>query len=335
MPTAHTEITEITTGLGMLGFADLASALAARPRIVRNVGLQHWQRLEDSYASGLYASQFHQAWENGRAFFFASEGLRERAPILVEWKGAHQSPGFDFLPADLRVDHVFLISCKYLSKILANSSPANLFDRCLADRSGGLSGLGWYETVAPEPYADFYSCLRSHLAGQVALPADLGTLSPSDVEAIRRVACGAWPPALMSSWRELSLAVASASARRWRTRLASVARREEMLWRLLRLNPAPYFVLGTSPAGPLRLRIGTPWDWRQLYRLRSFDVWAVKAGQPKVRWHAEVLNRASGAGEVVEGHVEIRWSHGRFSAVEAKVYLDTPQDRVPGYFALA
>jgi hypothetical protein len=35
---------------------------------------------------------------------------------------------------------------------------------------------------------------------------------------------------------------------------------------------------------------------------------------------------------VVEGHVEVRWSHGRFlGSPEAKVYLDTPHVHVPGY----
>ncbi len=334
MPAARTEITEIVTGLGMLGSADLATALAGPPGALRNVSPTHWQRLVDAYGSEQYASQFQQAWENGRAFFLAADGLRQRVPLLVEWKGAHNPPGFDFLPADLRVDHVFLVSCKYLSKILANSSPTNLFDRCLADRSGGAAELGWYETVAAGSYAAFYASLKNHLAGEITIPADFRKLSLLDVAAIRRTCSGAWPRALVSAWREFSLAVASASADRWRARLISTSRKEEMLWRLLRLNPAPYFILGASAGGPLRLRIGTPWDWRQLYRLETFDVWPVKAGQPKVRWRGDVLHRASGTYEVVEGHVEIRWSHGRFSAVEAKVYLDTPHDRVPGYFLL-
>jgi len=37
----------------------------------------------------------------------------------------------------------------------------------------------------------------------------------------------------------------------------------------------------------------------------------------------------------VQGHVEIRWSHGRFSgAPEAKVYLDTPHANVPVFHPL-
>ncbi len=37
----------------------------------------------------------------------------------------------------------------------------------------------------------------------------------------------------------------------------------------------------------------------------------------------------------LEGHIEVRWSHGRFGGPpEAKGYLDTPHHLVPGYFAL-
>ena len=36
------------------------------------------------------------------------------------------------------------------------------------------------------------------------------------------------------------------------------------------------------------------------------------------------------------GHIEIRWSHGRFAnPPEAKVYLDTPMDELPGYHRLS
>ena len=34
---------------------------------------------------------------------------------------------------------------------------------------------------------------------------------------------------------------------------------------------------------------------------------------------------------VIEGHVEVRWSHGKFGGVpEAKIYLDTPHHDVAG-----
>jgi hypothetical protein len=129
--------------------------------------------------------------------------------------------------------------------------------------------------------------------------------------------------------------VSQASAQRWQEALDEQGGPEAMFWRLLRMGSAPYFVLGVGPAGPLRLRVATPWDWRQQYRLESFGVEAQAGGQARVAWHAGVKERTSGSRIEVHGHVEIRWSHGRFRGPpEAKVYLDTPHQGVPGYFPL-
>jgi len=104
---------------------------------------------------------------------------------------------------------------------------------------------------------------------------------------------------------------------------------------LLRLASAPYFVLGAARDDVIRLRIDTPWDWRQRHELRSLDIEPDDAGQPQVRWAATVLDRETATEVVVEGHVEVRWSHGRFAGPpEAKVYLDTPPALVPGYVSL-
>ena len=127
-------------------------------------------------------------------------------------------------------------------------------------------------------------------------------------------------------------------------------------------------MLGATTSGdPLRYRVGTPWDFRNRFDLKSFDAWPDSAGQPMVRWRAEVIDRNSMFAQVssvepimtvavsheaampearrtdlgraqrkiIEGHVEIRWTHGRFSgAPEAKVHLDSHPHRVPGYFPL-
>ncbi len=54
-----------------------------------------------------------------------------------------------------------------------------------------------------------------------------------------------------------------------------------------------------------------------------------------MRWRVEAEDMVLGRVQCIEGHVEIRWSHGRFGQVpEAKVYLDSPHHGVPGYFPL-
>ncbi len=328
-----TKITEIVTGLGMTGVDVLEDALVARPVELINVTPAIWDQLDEALTDGGNADAFHAAWANGRAFFESPDGLRGREPLSIEWKGSHQPPGFDFLPADLRIDHVYVVSCKYRSRILTNSSPSNLFERRLADRTAAPDPTSWYETCASDEYQHFYSCVRRHV-GQALLPPAVQELTPAHIERIRLACRGVWPARLAEVWREFSLAVAEESTRRWALGLESAARREEMLWRLLRLSAAPYFILGASNAGPMRLRIGTPWDWRQLFLLNDFSVEPIPAGQPKVSWSAQLTEKDGAGQREVAGHVEVRWAHGRFSSVEAKVYLDTPHAEVPGYFPL-
>ena len=98
----------------------------------------------------------------------------------------------------------------------------------------------------------------------------------------------------------------------------------------------PILSSGALPAGePLHYRTLTPWDFRNRYRIRSFDIWPDAAGQPLVRWRSDVVDLGTGADLITEGHVEIRWSHGRFAGnPEAKIYLDTPHHQVAGYQSL-
>jgi hypothetical protein len=108
-----------------------------------------------------------------------------------------------------------------------------------------------------------------------------------------------------------------------------------MLWRLLRIGAAPYFVLGSQPGNSLRLRVATPWDWQRAHELRAFEIAPGNRKQPSVDWSAAVRSIEDQRTVEVHGHVEIRWSHGRFAGPpEAKVYLDTPHQAVPGYVPL-
>ena len=135
MADTRTEITEIVTGLGLFGFRDIERALAARPRFIVNVDDAVYDRLDAAYAAGNHDAVFHVAYENGAVFARADDGLRGRPPWLVEWKGSHRPPAYEQIPADVRVDHVYLLSCKYGRNILHTGSPWHLFDRALCKRT--------------------------------------------------------------------------------------------------------------------------------------------------------------------------------------------------------
>ena len=407
MPSERTTVTELGTGLGMLGLDDVDAAVRSRSPVMRSLSPEMWERLAELRAGGAYDAEFHAAWANGQAFLAAADGLRGRLPQLVEWKGTGRAPGDEVAPIDLRVDHVYLVSCKYLSKILFNASPTHVFDALLAGRSGrvprgqrdGVPGGGdWYAEVAPAEYQALYDTVRRAALGHVSCdgaepsppaqvaearrarpadvalpglgvadapgaapvralgrgrsgrasvlgppPAALGGL-PSravDLTSAQRETLGhwlraGWPVAAKERYAALSDAVARASTRRWEDAVAAGGGTgAATLWRLLRIGSAPYFVLGSSESRSLRLRIATSWDWRQQYRLVGLEVEAQRGGQPRVGWTATVRDRASHAVHTVAGHVEVRWSHGRFGGPpEAKGYLDTPHHLVPGYVTL-
>ncbi len=333
MPGIKTELTEVVTGLGMLCDSTPEAAVSQRPPEMRNVEGAHWERLEEAVKNPTYHSDVRSAWENGRAFFHANDGLRGRRPIAIEWKGPHHPPGYDFLPADLRIDHVFLVSCKYLSRVLANPSPAHLFQRALSVR-GNRSETDWFMLVAEEAYRRFYASVREALP-TVRLPADLNDLAPADREKIKDACARTWPYSLSGAYEEFSATVSHKSAKIWNDAAPTLADRELLLWRILRFNPAPYFILGSARSSSLRLRVATPWDWRQEFSLRDFVIEPQLSAQPRVRWVAQVLDRNRGVTVTVEGHVEVRWSHGRFCGFpEAKLYLDSRHEDVPGYFPL-
>lgn len=329
MPALRTEITEIVTGLGMFGYPNLSHAIGMRPPALENVGADVYDRLSSAYRAGLQRDLFTTAWSNGVRFAAANEGLRGRPPWIVEWKGGHRPPGYEEIPADLRVDHVYLVSCKYGSNILTNSSPTNLF--------GGATDDDWFAAVAGEDYQVLYEeCCR--LVPDPSLPAAATDLSKEDRAFLKRTLPRNLVGNAKAAYRTFATAAAAGSSARWQASLKTKLLREQMVWRLLRLQSAPYFVLGESADGhPLAYRVQTPWDLRASHEFRDFRQWGESdRGQPIVSWEARYTERQSGREAAISGHIEVRWSHGKFAqAPEAKVYLDTPHHAVPAYVPLA
>ncbi len=335
MPALRTEITEIVTGLAMLGGDSLDAALRTRPDELIDVDDVTWDRLVATHHARTHDRDFLAAWNNGRAFLTAREGLRGRRPVVVEWKGGHRDPGDIAVPSDLRVDHVYLVSCKYLSRVLHNASPWALFEHLLVGARSTRGEGDWFDTVAPREHQELYRLARQRYGADLGLPEAVSALDATQRQLLRRRIPRDWDSACAAAYAELVHTASVGSAARWNEGLTSRRDREAMLWRLLRLTPAPYFVLGTAPEGPIRLRVGTPWDFQRHHRLRRFEVRAGAGGQATVTWSATVAPLDGGDDVVVQGHVEVRWSHGRLGGPpEAKVYLDTPHARVPGYVRL-
>lgn len=329
-----TTVTELATALGCLDFGTASWSVLQRPAELL-VSDEAWEQLERGLHDPGLLTLADVAFANGAAFAAHPDGLDGRRPGRIEWTGGRRPPGDQVIPADLRIDRVYLISCKYSSKVLHNAAPARVFDHLLV--ADGYERHDWYSAVAPVEHER----LAQHAAAAVGCPFPAGDPAHADVTSRRRLRDALrevgrrWPAGCDEPYAALCRTVSEASATRWRRAASSLGSQEALLWRLLRLASAPYFVVGSTRTHVMRLRIDTPWDWRQAFELRRFEIEPDTAGQPQVRWRAHVRDRIADVERCIEGHVEIRWSHGRFAAPpEAKVYLDTPHHDVAGYVTL-
>lgn len=333
MPDDRTTVTELATALGMLPYADIGTALGARPDELA-ISETTWTRLTDLHDSGTFHDEFATAFANGRAFLEAPDALRGRRPRLVEWTGGRRPPGDEVAPVDLRIDHVYLVSCKYLSRNIANPSPARLFEGLLAT-TGDWEQTDWYLRTAPDEYRALYFACRK-ATGLDDLPEDPEALTPVERRRLRLALGRSYPVDAQDHYRALCARVSSDSAERWRENVTRQRFQERQAWRLLRIGNATYFLLGADAKRSLRLRVASPWDWRQAFEFLDLDIRAGSAGQPQVDWSVIYRDRVTARTHSMEGHVEVRWSHGRFAQPpEAKIYLDTPTDEIPGYFPLS
>jgi len=325
-----TLITEIGTGLGMIPGLELHEAFnSGVPEQFVGVDEATWASLREWWLEGSHAQNFANAFEDGRYFLESDLGLRRRAPLTIEWKGPHRSPEDDPLPADLRIDSVFIVSCKNLSKVLLNPSPAALFRSAL--RHPELGGHDWYEEIAPAELSDLYTAAVRVLA-LTDFPASPSELTREHRDILKKRLVRNWPISVTQEVTAFITAVSTRSAELLNSTLATKRDRERFYWRLLRIHSAPYFILGRQPSGPTRLRVLTPWDFRRRFEFDGLQVWPASAGQPQVQWLASFTDLESKASRETTGHFEIRWSHGRFcGAPESKIYLDTPHEDACGY----
>jgi hypothetical protein len=81
--------------------------------------------------------------------------------------------------------------------------------------------------------------------------------------------------------------------------------------------------------------VPTPWDFRSRFAFGGLDIRSARAGQPQVEWRASFTDNDTGVSMETAGHIEIRWSHGRFcGAPESKIYLDTRHEDACGYLPI-
>ncbi len=217
---------------------------------------------------------------------------RDDARVSSSGRGGAVRPVTRWRPVDLRIDHVYLVSCKYLSRNIANPSPARLFDGLLAT-AGDWDQTDWYEVDGARRATGPSTTRAGRRRASTDLPDDPATLTPSRPAApptgvARTVVSARGAP---GHYRALCTRVSTDSAQRWHDNVVRQRSAERQAWRLLRIGNATYFLLGAdapplaAPAGgePLGLAPGLSSSWISTSG-------PPPSGQPQVDWAVTYAN---------------------------------------------
>ena len=76
LASVRTEITELATGLGMLGYDNPTEAICRLPEQFVDVTDKTWEQFAHAVDESLHRVDFAGAYRNGQVFLEASDGLR-------------------------------------------------------------------------------------------------------------------------------------------------------------------------------------------------------------------------------------------------------------------
>lgn len=152
-----TRITELVTGLGMLGGDHPLTMLPVAPGELRNVDAT-WDGLVESWDDPARPRSMPPSRTVASSSRHPGRAASTPAPATVEWTGPQRSPGDEVAPVDLRVDDVYLVSCKYLSGQDHDERLARPRLRAAADRRPRWrSNVDWYRHVAAAEFDRLWS----------------------------------------------------------------------------------------------------------------------------------------------------------------------------------
>ena len=334
MSNDRTKITELATALGMTKYPTLKEACQNRPEEIK-IDATIWSDLDKIIDEGQFVQYAQKAFSNGKYFRDHPDGLLGQTVRRIEWTANQKNPGDENFPSDIIINRTIYISCKYKSNLLHNAAPARIFVNSLLPQP--YKKLNWYEHVAREEYNSFYKKSISFfdLANMPDTPDQLTKSQKERLKKCFEPYSSRLPPPLQESYQELIFKVSSVSSNKWKEAFNNLDKPVRMLWRLLRIYTATYFILGSNGKNDLRIRVCTPWEWNKKFKLQSFDIFPAGGGQPQVNWKAQCLDKNNKSSHEINGIVEIRWSHGKFGGnPEAKVQLKTKHEQVPGYYPL-
>ena len=253
----------------------------------------------DLHASGRFADEFATAFANGRAFLEADDALRRTAPPADRVDRGAAAARVTRWPPSTCGSTTSTWSAASTCRGTSPTRPRPGCSRGCSPPAGDWEQTDWYEAVGPRRVQALYDACRA-ATGLVDLPDDPAALSTEDSQRLRRALPGrsypaeAQRPVPARCARRVSEVVGRISGA---TTSCASARQERRLWRLLRIGNAAYFLLGADAKRSLRLRVASPWDWRQAFSLRRTSTSGPRRrASPRWTGRRPTVERAVGAG---------------------------------------
>jgi hypothetical protein len=335
MATAKTECSELSVGFGLLGINSPASAdyTTVATKFDETLSQPVFARFIETYPTlPLYSAM-------------KDVGLRLRSvyqPFLnlerVQWTGGDLQAATMSTAKDLLARNI-PISVKADSRVVGNPSPYNLF-KATPQASGQAKGMGsWYLEAAPVEYQAFYETARSYVGLDSPLSVQEFEASRNKRQFVKALqeAGNIEDPQFQTRYLVLARKVSQVSAEIFQTNYENAMNSpvrnttlERMAKMFFRMNAVDYLLCGVDGNGQFAVVIPDLTTWLKTWRFKSIEAKpALSKGQSIVNFEIICERKKTGETYCANFHAEVRWSHGKFSSVEGKLYREFNWTDVP------
>lgn len=331
--------------MGLLGYEDLSNLEYAEinPKFSGSLNEDTFQRVMEEFSrQSLYQQMLHVGLK-----------LREREPLFTEidhltWSGPDRQAVTTSAAKDIFAANT-PVSVKAESRVVGNPSPYNLFV-ATPQGSAQARGMGsWYLEISPDKYQALYShglMITELNSGRNALPPTVQEFENSRKKKVLKRKLSNLSSNQLELFQSLYIdmcrQVATRSARRYNDHLAaSLSQRvrntvlERVAKMFFRMNAVPYVLAGIDNQQEFAVRIPDLTSWLKNWRFETIEATPdLNRSQSVVNFELCCTNKQTGLTYSAEFHAEVRWSHGKFSSVEGKLYKEFDWADLPFFESL-
>lgn len=331
MATAKTETTELAVGFGLLGYSDPSNLLF--DQIAKNFDAsldeRTFSRFRIEFSKDKLYKRMHEVGLKLRDVYAPFKDLTN-----IIWSGPERQAATTSTAKDLFAANV-PISVKAESRVVGNPSPYNLFV-ATPQGSAQARGMGsWYVETALNDYQSLYFFAKQATAldsGDVSLPEVVGEFENSRakkllqqrIKDLNSEQIREFQALYVQMCKVVSIKSAVLFNSHLKTSLFSRTRNtvmEHIAKMFFRMNAVPYLLAGIDSRKEFAVHIPDLTTWKRTWRFEKVEaVPDLNRLQSVVNFQIECLNRENGERFTANFHAEVRWSHGKFSSVEGKLY---------------